>query len=297
MSDEALVRRLDDAGERTHIQLATTAAAYAADGAAPGYAHVIVDESQDLHPAQWRLLRALVPPGPNDLFIVGDAHQRIYDHRVALSAFGVVVRGRSAKLRINYRTTYEILRWSLGVLEGTKFDDLDGSGDDLRGYRSTMHGPQPVVAGYESAQAERRALVEGVRAWLAMGVPASAVGVAARTAAEAERAADALRASGLPTRELASAILPTHPPSEAVSIGTMHGMKGLEFRCLAVVAAHDGLLPHPSALTPIDEDPLQHAHDLARERCLLFVASTRARDALRVTWYGAPSPFLAPMTV
>jgi superfamily I DNA/RNA helicase len=46
------------------------------------YRHVIVDKAQELHPAQWRLLRAAVKEGPDDLFIVGDPHQRIYDNRV-----------------------------------------------------------------------------------------------------------------------------------------------------------------------------------------------------------------------
>ena len=61
----------------------------------PPYRYVIIDEGQDLHPAQWRLLRAAVAEGPNDLFIVGDAHQRIYDNRVSLAKLGINVRGRS----------------------------------------------------------------------------------------------------------------------------------------------------------------------------------------------------------
>jgi superfamily I DNA/RNA helicase len=256
---------------------------------------VIVDEAQDLHPAQWRLLRQLVPPGANDLFIVGDPHQRIYDNRVRLSSLGIPVRGRSEKLRVNYRTTYEILRWSLGALEGQKFDDLDGSTDDLRGYRSMLHGPAPVVNGYPNADAERKALAEAVRRWISLGVPAAGIGVAARTAAEANQVAIALRSSGIPATELGAADATGENDSDPVSVGTMHGMKGLEFRCVAVVGAHAGLLPHPSALTPAEEDPLQHAHDLARERSLLFVACTRARDALRVSWHGTPSPFLVPL--
>nr|WP_308409371.1 UvrD-helicase domain-containing protein [Streptomyces pinistramenti] len=36
------------------------------------YDHVVVDEAQGLHPTQWRLLRALVPEGPDDLFLTGD---------------------------------------------------------------------------------------------------------------------------------------------------------------------------------------------------------------------------------
>ena len=66
---------------------------------------MVVDEAQDLHERQWRLLRALVDEQPDDLFIVGDSHQRIYDRRSSLSKVGINIRGRSRKLKINYRTT------------------------------------------------------------------------------------------------------------------------------------------------------------------------------------------------
>ena len=42
------------------------------------YRAIIVDETQDWAPEELRLLRQMVPAGPNDLFLVGDAHQRIY---------------------------------------------------------------------------------------------------------------------------------------------------------------------------------------------------------------------------
>jgi superfamily I DNA/RNA helicase len=35
-----------------------------------------------------------------------------------------------------------------------------------------------------------------------------------------------------------------------------------------------------------------HAQDLQRERCLLFVALTRARDHLYISYSGSPSTFL-----
>ncbi len=60
------------------------------------YKAVVVDEAQDFAAEDWRLLRALVPPGPNDLFLVGDAHQRIYGHKVTLRACGVNVQGARA---------------------------------------------------------------------------------------------------------------------------------------------------------------------------------------------------------
>jgi superfamily I DNA/RNA helicase len=71
-------------------------------------------EAQDLHPEEWRLIRAIVPRGTNDLFIVGDAHQRIYARKVVLGQCGIDIRGRSRKLRINYRTTAPLARSSAG---------------------------------------------------------------------------------------------------------------------------------------------------------------------------------------
>jgi superfamily I DNA/RNA helicase len=77
-------------------------------------ARVRVRRSQDFRQADLALLRALVPQGDNDIFVVGDAHQRIYGHRASLGAADISIRGRrSRKLRINYRTTEEIRAGSL----------------------------------------------------------------------------------------------------------------------------------------------------------------------------------------
>ena len=40
----------------------------------PDYAAVIVDEAQDMGAPAFRLLRAIAPPGQNDLFVAGDGH-------------------------------------------------------------------------------------------------------------------------------------------------------------------------------------------------------------------------------
>jgi superfamily I DNA/RNA helicase len=72
----------------------------------------------------------------------------------------------------------------------------------------------------------------------------------------------------------------------------MHRMKGLEFRCVAVTGLSEHLVPHPAAITPAAEDPRTHELDLQQERCVLFVACTRARETLRVSWHGRPSTLL-----
>jgi superfamily I DNA/RNA helicase len=107
--------------------------------------HVVVDEAQDLNAGHWRLLRALVSEGPNDLFICEDSHQRIYGEKIVLSRFGIAIRGRSRRLTLNYRTTAQNLRFAIGLLEGVDVTDLEGEEESTSTYRSAMSGPQPAL--------------------------------------------------------------------------------------------------------------------------------------------------------
>jgi superfamily I DNA/RNA helicase len=278
---------LNALGRSTYLQLANEAARAVLESAAPPYRHVIIDEAQDLHPAQWRLLRAVVPPGPDDMFIVGDAHQRIYDNHVSLARMGINVRGRSRRLTINYRTTQEILALAVPALGKATITGLDDEADTLAGYRSPLHGRRPEVHAAQTRDAELAALVERVRGWKDEGIEPHAIGVAARSGYLEKQASAALEAAGIRTVSLAA-----KSKKDAVRVGTMHRMKGLEFQAVAVIDVADGTIPAPAAVTPVAEDPLAHAQDLQRERCLLFVACTRARDHLFISYSGSPSPFL-----
>lgn len=281
---------LADRGQRTFLQLADAAAGYAARQRVTPFDHIVVDEAQDLHPAQWRMLRALVAAGPDDLFIVGDTHQRIYDRRVSLSGLGIEIRGRSHRLRLNYRTTQEILRWSLALLRGETFDDLDGGEEHLDGYRSELRGPPPVVKGYTGAREELDALAEAIRQWGEQGIDPGEVGVAARTNQAVDDVCAALENHGID----ATRIDPSRPErtGDAVAVGTMHRMKGLEYRAVATIDVSHNKVPLPWLITPESDDPLQYRRDLQQERCLLYVACTRAREQLRVSWRHRPSELL-----
>jgi AAA domain/UvrD-like helicase C-terminal domain len=282
---EAQLRAL---GRDTFTQLANEAARALRDGTVKlPYRHVIIDEAQDLHPAQWRLLRAIVPARADDMFIVGDAHQRIYDNHVSLARVGVNVRGRSRRLTVNYRTTQEILALAVPALGKASVTGLDDEADSLTGYRSPLHGRRPKVVAARTREAECEALVRHVTAWREAGIEPHAIGVAARSNWLVKEAAAALSAAGLRTVSLSA-----KSSRQSVRVGTMHGMKGLEFQAVAVIGVSDGVVPAPSALTDAAEDPVAHAQDLQRERCLLFVALTRARDHLYISYSGAPSTFL-----
>ncbi|MGW0703442.1 3'-5' exonuclease [Streptomyces sp. NPDC002867] len=75
----------------------------------------------------------------------------------------------------------------------------------------------------------------------------------------------------------------------------MYRFKGLEYRCLIIAGVSEGLVPRSSVDSREHTDPTRHQRELHRSRPLLFVAATRARDALTFTWHGEPSRFLAPL--
>jgi superfamily I DNA/RNA helicase len=109
--------------------------------------HVLVDEGQDLSPVHWQMLRALVAPGPDDLFLAEDSHQRIYSSPVVLGRYGIRIVGRSRRLTLNYRTTAQNLRNALGILEGGSY--VGPTSTWRRTQRrpvTARHGPVPFRA-------------------------------------------------------------------------------------------------------------------------------------------------------
>jgi superfamily I DNA/RNA helicase len=71
---------------------------------------------------------------------------------------------------------------------------------------------------------------------------------------------------------------------------TMHRAKGMEFSRVILAGADDKHVPSQASLRSVPEE--ERAEALLRERSLLYVASSRARDALVVTWSGKKSELL-----
>lgn len=249
------------------------------------YKAVVVDEAQDFQPDEWKLIRAIVPDGKNDLFIVGDAHQRIYGSPVVLSQCGVNIRGRSSRLRINYRTTEQIRRWAMGMLQGLSFDDLDGGIVDERGYRSLLAGPAPQIYAFDNQQDEAEFIGEQVHRLLETKKPTD-ICIVARTNRQLQ---DVYRPI-LRDKNVKHTILDKDNQPHGVALATMHRVKGLEFPVMILAGINENNIP--LKVKGIASDPAAVKEHVERERSLLFVAATRARDLLIVTSSGSPSRFL-----
>ncbi|MFD4206097.1 UvrD-helicase domain-containing protein [Micromonospora tulbaghiae] len=258
----------------------------------PRYRHVVVDEAQDLSAAHWKMLRAMVAPGPDDMFLTGDTHQRIYDNHVTLSSLGVNIRGRSSRLTLSYRTTRQILADALQMMTGEVYDDLDGGEEDLAGYRSLLRGARPVFRGAQTWAQERDLITQQLHAW---GNPTDgSVAVCVPTRDLAAEVINRLKADGLPAIEIGPDG-PTQP--DGVHVGTMHRFKGLEYQRIIIGGVSDGLIPRQLTNRYRDSDPKRYQRERQRDRSLLFVAATRPRDELAVFWHGTPSPFLTARLV
>jgi superfamily I DNA/RNA helicase len=251
------------------------------------YSAVIVDEAQDMGEQAFRLIRAIVPENlsgdKNSLFIVGDAHQRIYGRRAAMAACGINVRGRSKRLRLNYRTTQEIRAWAVSILEGVNVDDLDEGTDSLRGYISLMRGVAPELVGCRSEAEELDGLVAWVRSLPTDQIRLAEIGVLCARRVDTDRVQAALRAAGIETVILQSGADDRSIPG--VRITTMHRAKGLEFFAVAIPFMSDAAFP-PSVALKSAVDAADRADIVDQYRSLLHVAATRAKKALRVSWSG-----------
>jgi superfamily I DNA/RNA helicase len=278
----------------TFPQVINEATTMAAGHHTKPYRHVVVDEAQDMTPGQWRLLRAVVPEAPDDMFLVGDAHQRIYGRHVVLSHHGIHTRGRGRRLTLSYRTTREIARGGLALVKGHHYDDLDAGEDTLDSYRALIRGPAPTVAGYPSLAAELAALADQVLAWREAGVAAADIAVGVRTHHLTGQVVGALTDRDVP------ASIATHESGGAantVHVMTLHRLKGLEYRCVAVAGMSEGAVPPTAVLTAAGNDPQAQRAIHDQERALLFVAATRPREALRMSWHGRPSPLVLPLVM
>jgi hypothetical protein len=256
------------------------------------FAHIVMDEAQDLSIPELRFLAALAPDAPNALFFAGDLGQRIFQQPFSWKGLGVDVRGRSSTLKVNYRTSHQI-RQLADELVPTVVRDVDGLADDRIGTVSVFNGPAPtvVMAQDEAEELARVAAFLGEAA--ANGIAPGEVGIFVRSRDELPRARAAAQAAGTQALELSQH---GEEPGKRISIGTMHLAKGLEFKAVVVMACDDEVLPLQSRLDAVaDEVELEEVY--ATERHLFYVACTRARDRLLVSGVSPGSEFLEDLAV
>lgn len=237
------------------------------------FERVLVDEYQDIEPAQALLIGLLAAPH-DSLFCVGDEDQCIYAWRRAAVQ-------RVIELDQDYPglERYPLVR-------------------NYRCGRDITHASRRLIR--HNRQRFRKPLLAGVqergtiRAW-AQPDPAALAGFAATLALEEREARGSLAVLSRTGRLLAAVAAAGGAPlaalvdAGAVELATVHGSKGREWDRVILVGADQGQFPLARTLRPGAEA----GGGLEDERRLFYVALTRARRELDIVYSrGRGSQFL-----
>ncbi|WP_439525245.1 3'-5' exonuclease [Marivita sp.] len=232
------------------------------------FSHAVIDEAQDISVPELLLLGRVLGEAENGLFFAGDIGQRIFRAPFPWAATGVEIRGRSRSLKVNYRTSHQIRRYSDELLPETLVEP-DGTEDNRLGVTSVFEGSAPEIRACSSREEEVTALQAWIDALFKQGFQASEVMILVRT------------------DDLVSSIA----PKVSVPVMTMHEAKGAEYRAVAVIGLDQDVVPLEDRLL-MARDEAQVDEIMNTERHLLYVAATRARDRLWLSGVSPVSEFL-----
>jgi superfamily I DNA/RNA helicase/mRNA-degrading endonuclease RelE of RelBE toxin-antitoxin system len=252
------------------------------------YAHIILDELQDLSNIEIRFLRTILNPGENDLFMVGDPLQKVYDRNINFLALKIETRGKkSRRLLRNYRTTEEIRKDAVKALGDETFSDFGDSIEKIQGYTSLSNGPEPVYHFFKTNESEIQFVESTIKELTAHNqyVPED-ICIAAKTKDIIQSFHSHFHTAGYNIRKIEKnneLSLPSY-----LSTSTFHNLKGLEFKVIFLVGLHAQSFLRP--LMNASEEERKEAEK--REKALLYVAMTRAKELLFISGHGKPSPFL-----
>ena len=273
---DAYRRRATVGGTLDFLEAAAVAAAVlSADPNDRPADHVLVDEGQDLSPVHWQMLRAAAGEGPDDLFVAEDSHQRIYGPPTVLGRYGIKIVGRSQRLTLNYRTTRQNLRYALTILEGGDYTDLEDE-QESADYRSARSGPTPVVSVAQTLGSEMDEVISRVQSWLVDGAQPEAIAVLVPDRYQRDRVTARLVEAGVAAR----AVDREKPPADKLLVMTMHRAKGMEFSRVILTDVGWSSDAEAARLAEMAESERKDAE--LRQRSLVYVAATRARDELVV---------------
>ena len=244
------------------------------------YVAVIVDEMQDLSEIDLRLLHSLVGNRQDGLLLVGDTTQRVYTRGYSLRGLGIDIAGRGIVLRKNYRNTRQILEAAFPLVRAEWEEDIAQSGGvvaEANPEFSVRDGIKPLVVSCRDEAAEARFLTSEITALLKFRhyTPRD-ICIVARNRRFRTLAVNALNAANIPAYDFQNTDVREVPSNgNAVRISTLHGAKGHEFGTVFLVGVVDGVVPQASA---------RDRESLAGEAALLYVAMTRARDLVYLSY-------------
>lgn len=240
------------------------------------YTHIIVDEGQDFSPMMIKSLVEGVAPGGSFTFF-GDVAQQIYGSRLSWRDSGVDTN-KVWRFDANYRNPATITEFAKAITEN-KYWQQDG--DMVEATAQIAEGPKPILVKFSNRKREVTWVVERA---IATGRTASTV-IVCRNRADIDTLLLALKSKGCDAIEI-NRDTPGFAHLKKVYITTYHSVKGLEFDNVFIPYLTEEKLPDPDTVAGAVSEEDAYANEIK----LLYVAATRSKYGLYMTYSGTLSP-------
>ena len=251
---------------------------------------ILVDESQDTNAAQFKLIEGMA--GPNNIFLVADIDQTIYEWRGArmenmFDFLDKYPEAETVKLEQNYRSTKTIVKASNAVIKNNRnrFEKTCFT-ENGTGERINLH------TALDSAK-ETEFVVNEIQKLAGAGYDYKDIAVLFRTNAIGALFEDELISKRIPYLAIKNIDIPQEDyladdpalsntdgekkPENTVKLQTVHSAKGLEYKAVFVVGLEENTFPC------YNRDEKDTAAHMEEERRLFYVAITRCQERLYLT--------------
>lgn len=274
---DAWERKMRHVGVTDYLGLSTVLTSYL-DQIDPEYRFILVDESQDFGTIELALIRRLVSPSQDDLFLCGDAAQQVQTKHVSLQQAGIDVPGaRSLTLTKNYRNSRDILTTAYEVLVNNLADEMLDSPDFdiLDPVHANFSGAAPLLLSANTVEEE----IAYARAFAKefLGGNSGKKCCISICGCSLYQVQEFGKRIGIKVLDGSITI-----DDDDIYISDLEHAKGFEFDLMLILNCNDGIIP----------DRKKPHSEQFRDLTRFYVAMTRAKYQLVLSHSAKPSSYL-----
>ena len=244
----------------------------------PEYRSILIDEMQDFGSVELKIIRSLVRSGSNDIFMCGDFAQSVLTKYHKLADAGIDITGRSHSIKRNYRNSREILSAAFDLFEKNKnLFASAGNIEILNPEFANFSSSPPLLLKADDLFSEISYALNYVRTLILEDngqLRKFCIALCGCDQSEVE----------LLGHQLSLDVLTgdTDVVAGQIFISDLEQTKGFEFDSMLILNCSSSVIPHPAL-------PTEESY---RELCKLYVAMTRAKTELIISYTKSPSSFL-----
>lgn len=246
------------------------------------FEHVLIDEAQDMSFAK---MIGAVALHKKTMVIAMDMNQRIYNQSWTLKQIGIVATTK--KLTKSFRCTKQIDALAESLRRNNdRFMDSDDISNHVI---PEVDGAKPLLVKCADEQAEKQMISQLVKQWITEN-PNITIGILASNKHQLHKFEKWMTAAGIYHEKIEKdSTFSVNKPG--VKLATIYSSKGLEFVRVIIPQFEEGKLPRNIETT----DAELFDEELMKARNLAYVAMTRAKFSLLMTYSGKKSRFIDEM--